>query len=513
MGQNSLIEIEYNSPGPVADQFYDLTALDAVVQLVRGPVGSAKTTACLVKLIKLAMSQTPNAKGVRPTRFAIVRRSFEDLRRTVYSDWANIWKPLEKYRHLTKQPMHDEISFPLEDGTKIEAEFVFLALDKEDDIERLRGGNFTGFMFNETKQLIMEVLTEAVRRAGRFPSEVLGRVKCDPEIAVVLGDTNAPDDEHWLKEIEDNKPEGWMALVQPPAAWPKETAPIEGEEVRSRGGNIYVLNPDAENGQNLPPGYYRKIIQTSADDKIKADVCNLLTHIQEGKPVYPEYYDNPHCNENVAYDPNLPLLLGGDGGLTPAVIIGQLSKRGQLRILEELVAKDSGVKQFWRDVVKPHLQAKYPGASIGLAWFDPAGNNRGEGEGKSAISILNDAYEGDALNLGFVVEAANTNDPTKRTQAVRDYLIKMIDGQPGFLIHPSCKVLRRGFNGKYAYRKVQVVGPDRYHEKPDKNEYSHPHDALQYLALGAAGGFVTDGDELDYDEWEDDSGRSAVTGY
>lgn len=488
------------------------------MQLLRGPVGSAKTTANLVKLITLAMSQPANAKGYRPTRWAIVRRSFEDLRRTIYSDWANIWKPLEKYRHLTKQPMHDEITMPLEDNTTVQMEVVFLALDKEDDIERLRGGNFTGFLFNETKQLIMEVLTEAVRRAGRFPSDVLGNVKCDPNIAVVLGDTNAPDDEHWLKEIEDNQPEGWCALVQPPAAWPKDIAPIKsGEEVRSRSGSIYVLNPDAENIQNLPEGYYQKIIQTSADDKILADVCNILTHVQEGRPVYPEYYDDPHCSELVQYDPKLPLLLGGDGGMTPATIIGQLSTRGQLRIIDELVAERMGVKQFWRDVVKPHLQKHYAGASIGLAWFDPAGNNAGEGEGQSAIGLLNDNttedYEGRPLNLGFIVEKASTNDPTLRTEAVKSYLTKMIDGAPGFLMHPRCKILRSGFNGKYAYRKIQVVGPERYHEKPDKNDYSHPHDALQYLALGAQGGFITDGSELEDDYYDDDTGRSAVTGY
>ena len=54
----------------------------------------------------------------------------------------------------------------------------------------------------------------------------------------------------------------------------------------------------------------------------------------------------------------------------------------------------------------------------------------------------------------------------------------------GFVIDPSCSVLRKGFMGGYRYSRVQVSGTERYREEPDKNEYSHPHDALQYLALG-----------------------------
>ena len=65
---------------------------------------------------------------------------------------------------------------------------------------------------------------------------------------------------------------------------------------------------------------------------------------------------------------------------------------------------------------------------------------------------------------------------------------RLVDGGPGFLLDPSCKTLRRGFQGGYCYRRVQVAGEDRYQDKPDKNRYSHPHDALQYLMSGAGEG-------------------------
>ena len=61
----------------------------------------------------------------------------------------------------------------------------------------------------------------------------------------------------------------------------------------------------------------------------------------------------------------------------------------------------------------------------------------------------------------------------------------MIDGQPGFCLSPDAKVLRKGFNSGYKFKKVADSNTKvLISDTPDKNEYSHPHDALQYLLLG-----------------------------
>ena len=57
------------------------------------------------------------------------------------------------------------------------------------------------------------------------------------------------------------------------------------------------------------------------------------------------------------------------------------------------------------------------------------------------------------------------------------------DGQPGFILSPNARYTRKGFLGGYHFRRVQVTGWDHYRDVPDKNEYSHAHDALQYVAL------------------------------
>ena len=66
--------------------------------------------------------------------------------------------------------------------------------------------------------------------------------------------------------------------------------------------------------------------------------------------------------------------------------------------------------------------------------------------------------------------------------------------------------------GGYKYKKIQLSGESRYNLKPDKDIYSHPADAEQYMALGFAGGYVVDSQE-DYEEYEDDFNDTGVMGY
>jgi hypothetical protein len=43
--------------------------------------------------------------------------------------------------------------------------------------------------------------------------------------------------------------------------------------------------------------------------------------------------------------------------------------------------------------------------------------------------------------------------------------------------------LRKGFNGEYKRRRLQISGEEIYSETPEKNAVSHPHEALQYAVM------------------------------
>jgi hypothetical protein len=439
---------------------------------------------------------------------------------------------------ITLKPMRGEMDYPLPDGTRVQCKFIFLALDRPDDVKKLLSLEVTGVFMNEAKELPYAVLKAARERIGRYPSQIDGYVdKGDYKAPrdeqgsykpctrkAVLMDTNPPEDDHWWYQLAEegclrsNKSSQAKRAVSEIFDFVRGPSPL----LKQPDGE-YKPNPLAENISFLPGGYqyYLDMIAGNTEDHINVMVLGNYGTIKDGKPVYPQYNDRLHCPEKpLGVIEDLPIGLGWDGGLTPSCIIGQMTQRGQLRVIAELVSEDMGVRQFARDVVKPFLQRNFYGIEVAFSYIDPAGKGRGEAEAKSAMGILNDEYiddneDGDIiqpLNLGFETEPAPTNDPTKRIDAVNSFIIKLVDGEPGYLVSRKCPMIRKGKIGGYQYKRVQVSGEDRYRDKPDKNKYSHPADAEQYMALGFSGGFVVSSDD-DWDEYEDDFSEASVMGY
>ena len=83
---------------------------------------------------------------------------------------------------------------------------------------------------------------------------------------------------------------------------------------------------------------------------------------------------------------------------------------------------------------------------------------------------------------------APSNDFTLRREAVARPMGRLIDGEPGFGLHPRCRMARKALMGGYSYRLQPLGGERRYQDRPDKNEYSHIADAGQYANLGLGEG-------------------------
>jgi hypothetical protein len=135
-----------------------------------------------------------------------------------------------------------------------------------------------------------------------------------------------------------------------------------------------------------------------------------------------------------------------------------------------------GIHQFARDVLKPHLNTVWYGYGY-TAVGDPAGTSRAQSDEKTCFQELSDQ--------GIPALPATTNEPVARREAVAKYLLKNCGPKyPGLIVHPRCQRIRTGFLGGYCYKRVHVAGKgDMTREIPEKNVYSHPHDALQYAAL------------------------------
>lgn len=502
---------------PTAARFH---ASNKVVRGFMGPVGNGKSVTCIMDMFKIACEQWPNAYGVRKTRWAIVRNTYPELKTTTLNTWKQ-WFPEEISPVVNSPIISTKICEPINnDGTRIEMEVLFLALDSDADVKKLLSLEVTGIFCNETRELPYSVIKGARERIGRYPSQADGyqdmtlpdgreykaprgedgNIKACRRKTLIM-DTNPPDTSHWWYQLAET---GHLKKEKNIAFAKSETERIfdffrgPSPLIKESGGR-YSPNPLAENIPHLDGGfeYYLDMIAGNTEDHINVQVLGNYGAIRNGKPVYPEFNDRLHTDDtHMMPIDGVDICLGWDFGLTPSVIFGQLTDLGQCRIFKELVAEDMGVREFARDIVKPFIQKNLSKFSIGFSLGDPAGNNRGEGEGRSSISILNDekADEEDPrrLEMGFTTEPAPTNDPTQRIDAVRSFLTRLVDsGEPGFLLAKRCEIVRKGFLHGYCYKKIAVGGSEeKFRDKPDKNDYSHPHDGLQYLCLGFVGGYV-----------------------
>jgi hypothetical protein len=455
------VEFLYKPQGPVLE---DYILSDAQRTMLMGPLGSGKTNASCWKGFRINNGQQPDSNGVRRVRGVAVRNTYPDLFGTTIKDWLDCFEHLGKFSKGGLEPPTHYMKYRLEDGTTVAAEVMFLALDREDHVKKLRGIQATWGWLNEVKEIPFSVVEMLDLRMGRYPKDVR------PTWYGIFGDTNAPDTDHWYYRMaEEVRPEGWRFLRQP------------GGLIRKSPDSPWQLNPQAENIQNLPKDYYVKGAQGKADAWISVNLANEYGFVTDGMPIWPDYVDSVHCKP-FELIPGLPLHIGLDFGLTPAAKIGQRMANGQWRSRYEVVTTDTGVARF-AGILKTFLSEKCHGFKIGSITGDPAGDQRqaGDNEERTVFQLL-------AANGIQAQPAPFNNDFTIRTEAVAKPLRTMIDGEPGFLLHPDCKVTRKGMQGAYKFRRLKVAGDERYEEHPVKNAYSHPCEALQYMLLGAGEG-------------------------
>ncbi|HET8729232.1 MAG TPA: hypothetical protein VFO41_17155 [Alphaproteobacteria bacterium] len=212
-------------------------------------------------------------------------------------------------------------------------------------------------------------------------------------------------------------------------------------------------------------------------DWVRVYVDGEYGFVRDGKPVFPEYRDQVHCRP-VAAVPGLPIRVGLDFGLTPAAVFGQRAANGQWRLLAELVPADMGTLRF-AERLGAELRGRFAGHGIEVAG-DPAGDARAQTDERTPFDILRTA--------GIPARPAPTNDVVIRREAVARALARLIDGEPGLVIDPGCRVLRKVLAGAYRYRRMRVPGREQFQDRPEKNDYSHAADALQYLMVGAGEG-------------------------
>lgn len=480
-------DLKYKAPGPVCASFIrsrpatmgDTLPIDVLI----GPIGSGKSAGCCIRLFTHSLEQPPSVDGWRRTRWAVVRNTFDELKRTTIPTWLE-WFPEEHFGRMNwTPPFCHTIRLP---DLKVEMEVWFVPCDDAASVKKLLSWNLTGVWVNEAREVMREVVIALRSRCGRYPSLKDLAEPERPGWAGVFMDTNAPEDElHYLCM--------WAGWTEPPEWMDAATRALmtKPSEVRlfiqppgmlverdSKGGvKGFRLNPRAENLKNLRPGYYQAQLAGNVAAWVLNMVCCEVRKATDQRLVFPAYRREVHvAAEKLDWNPKLPLLIGMDFARNPAVILAQQDE-SILRLLREWIGINIDVAAFVRETVVPEMNQLFPGWEKMQGWGDPAGTARTGGDAKTAFQH---AREG-----GLVLVPAWTNDPDERQRAVTRRLERMVQGSPAILISPVCTTLIGGFNGGYVFERLKVEGTlDQYRDAPRKNLFSHIQDALQALVLG-----------------------------
>lgn len=434
------LEINY-TPAAVQRKFMES---NAKMRVLMGPVGSGKSVTCCFEVVRRASMQKPNEQGIRKSRCLVIRETARQLQDTTIKTWNDWFPPGQcgQYMRTTK-------TYFLKVGD-VECEVMFRALDDADDVANLNSLEVTFAWMNECRDIHPDIVDALSKRIGRYPSAKDG----GPTWHGMWGDTNPPTmDGWWYYMMEGLNPKdgvspnnnGWAVFKQP-----------SGRSVM------------AENVENLPDGYYDT--QGRSEEYIRVYIDGEYGLSSAGMPVYKYFRTDYHmARERLRFINNgiRPIIVGMDLGLTPAAVIGQQDPRGRALILGECVSFDMGVQRFVRSLLKPMLYERFGGAPI-LIVTDPAGIQRAQTDERSAVDIIKAE--------GFKVIPAKTNSVSARINAVDDFLMRQVDGDPAFLLDPGCTQLKAAMMGGYRYKP-------RGDGEIDKNKHSHVAEALQYLML------------------------------
>lgn len=404
----------------------------------------------IIELLRRATQQAPDAHGIRPTRFAIIRNTLQQIRQTCLADIRQLFEEagILNYK-VYESTVYIQFAHPT-DGTTIKSEWLLMPIDSTEDTRRLLSLQLTGAWASEFRELPYETISAVLGRVGRYPSAA--RVR--PTWQGLICESNPfSEGSDWYQNLIMDLPPDWDFWQQP-------------------GG----LDPGAENLANLPPNYYQRLIKGNDEEWVKVHVHGQFGDDLSGQAVFKSSFNHGyHTTTGLQVNPHLPLIIGMDLGRTPTALICQTDTRGRLLILEEVASEDMGLNSFLVSLLKPKLgQEPYSFAAHAFVVFDPAGTAKSNLSEESSYDVF--------VNHQIDAHPAQTNDPEARIRAVEGLLLQNRGDTAALLIdREKCPLLIKALRHEYRYKRRKTGDIE---DKPAKTHpWSDLADALQYACL------------------------------
>jgi len=420
---------------------------NARLRAVRGPVGSAKSTACAMELFRRACEAPKQADGIRRSKMVIVRNTLQQLKTTNLVTIQQLFGPVMNYK-VSDQTIEIRMG-------EVHTDFLLLPLDTPENVNRLLSLELTAAWVSEFREIDPEIVQSVISRCGRYPSRaVVQAADADYWYGVIMESNSFSEDSQWFDLLEMDLPKNWEYFVQPGA-----------------------FDPGAENRENLPPQYYEDLMESNSPEWVEQYIHNKITPSLSGQAVFRKLFDSDfHVSATELIPlPGVPLIIGMDTGRNPAAAICQLDNIGRMLVFESLYTDNMGMEQFLSTVLTPALQHDKYRACPSYLVLDPACRQRSQIGEESVLEACR--------RLGYIGAPATTNNIQPRLRAVERYLNEQRGGRAAMLLdREGALPLIQAMQSKYRYKlkkdKTLEEIPEKHHP------WSDLADALQYACLG-----------------------------
>jgi len=440
-----LAQITYTPPPTVDDFIQHYIPGKLFYNWIVGPVGSGKTTGLFFKLAYMAKLQAPGPDGMRRTRAVIVRNTLPQLRDTTITSW-NYW--FKDGESGTWRASENKFMLRFDD---VECEVLFRPLDTADDVARVLSLEVTFAIIDEFVQIPRAIVDALSARVGRYPSKKDGGATNFG----IFGSSNPDTEDNWYYDyLHHNLPDNAKFFVQPSG-----------------------LSPEAENTENLPPGYYESAIQGKSDEWIKQYCECVWGFTANGKPVAASFKPEWHvAKKQILFNPHLPLVFGLDPGYSGmAAVFGQQDLDGRLLVFGEVTGENYSAQRFMEELLTPYIRRKFPEAYEVYCAPDPAAFNRAQTDERSVVDIIKKRYP--------VPKPDSDNRMALRMSAM-DFFMTDLSPKAGtsklLIDDKACPNLMRGLRGGWRWevsKKSDTMKP-----VVADTPYTHVCDAFAYLA-------------------------------
>ncbi len=466
--------LNYVPPGPITADFLNDVETDNPVIMagIMGPIGCGKTWASLRRHFDATIHCVPVNPLTRriDSKCLVLRNTYRVIDETVIPTLKKMLEEYDKKGDVTwqnEEPKSCTFTFNMvrevvlngiiqEEEITVSLTWIFLAIgDKTDPDDIFKGMEYTFVYFNEGDQIAPPFIENALTRLGRYPSLPYPLNKQIKRLAWM--DFNAPNNGDYVADIFIHQKRANHRLWRLP------------------GGN----DVGAENLDNLPKDYYTNNAGVFSDPNERLrKIDNKLGHRKDKMAVHLGYEDVKHVMR-LSPIPNTPLLMAADAGLNPAIVIAQKDAFGCLNVLAEYVGFNVDIFAFAEGFMF-FLERNFKDYRIGECVLDPSAMNQNSSNKDKASWCQQFNRE---TGLKFT-GCPTTNSITERIGSVNKALRATLpDGSPAIRFNESCSYLRQGLSGKYHFKKIKGRDEAAFRDTPEKNEFSHICDALQYLCI------------------------------